>query len=137
MQLNVEAWYHGSPVQLDILRKGSTITPYRHVAEVFSHKPSIVRVDDAGFIQHNGSLPGYLYVVEETLSDADVYMHPRSTMQVGWEWLTRRDLQLRLLGVVTITAHEQLSDAEVSELLEKAKIIVEPEAERRETGDAA
>ena len=137
MQLKVEAWYHGSPVQLDSLRTGSTITPYRHVAEVFSHKPSMVRVDDAGFIQHNGSLPGYLYLVEETLSDADVYMHPRSTMQVGWEWLTRRDLPLRLLGVVTITAHEQLSNAEVAELLEKAKIAVKAEAERRETGDAA
>ncbi|HEY3342420.1 MAG TPA: hypothetical protein VGK81_10395 [Anaerolineae bacterium] len=137
MQLNVDAWYHGSPVQLDILRTGSTITPYRHVAEVFSHKPSMVRVDDAGFIQHNGSLPGYLYVVEETLSDADVYMHPRSTMQVGWEWLTRRDLPLRLLGVVSIAADEQLSDSEVAELVEQAKVAAATEAAAREMDDPA
>jgi hypothetical protein len=121
MQLNVDAWYHGSPQQLTILQAGSTITPNRHLAEVFSHKPSLVSVSDAGFIQHNGTQPGYLYVVEATLTEDDVYMHPRSTMQVGWEWLTKRDLPLRLLGPVSFTPGELLSDAEVSELIARAR----------------
>lgn len=121
MQLNVEKWYHGSPLQLEILHAGSTITPYRHLAEVFSHKPLIVSVDDAGFIQHNGTQPGYLYVIEEPLSEADVYMHPRSTMPAGWEWLTKRDIPVRLIGPVAYTPGELLSDAEITDLIERAK----------------
>ena len=136
MQLNVEAWYHGSPLQLDTLLAGSTITPYRHLAEVFSHKPSMVSVDDAGLILHNGTEAGYLYVIEETLSEADVYMHPRSTMQAGWEWLTRRDLPLRLLGPVAIKPVEQLSAENVAELRERAKRAEATEDEGRTTDDS-
>jgi hypothetical protein len=121
MQLNVQAWYHGSPLQLEILQAGSTITPYRHLAEVFSHKPPIVCVDDAGLIQHNGTQPGFLYVIEEPLSEADVYMHPRSSMPAGWEWLTKRDVPLRLIGPVAYTPGELLSDAELAALMEKVQ----------------
>jgi len=32
-------WYHGSPLKLDVLRAGSTMTQWRDLARVFSHKP--------------------------------------------------------------------------------------------------
>jgi hypothetical protein len=32
-----KAWYHGSPLELKILRKGSTITQDRELAMAFSH----------------------------------------------------------------------------------------------------
>jgi hypothetical protein len=104
----MQTWYHGSPLQLDILRVGSTITPLRHVAEVFSHKPVIVSIADDGTILHNGHQQGLLYVIDEALGDADIYPHPRTTMQPGVEWLTRRDLRLRLNGPVDLVEGELL-----------------------------
>ena len=41
-----EAWYHGSPLELALLRPGSTVTQDRRLAEVFSHKPAVVSVSD-------------------------------------------------------------------------------------------
>lgn len=58
------AWWHGSPYQLTYLLAGSTITQNRLLAEVFSHKPAIISVEDDGRIRHNGILNGYLYQVE-------------------------------------------------------------------------
>jgi hypothetical protein len=57
-------WYHGSPKVLDVLRAGSIITQDRELARVFSHKPTLVSVDDAGEmrqIKHNGTEAGFLY----------------------------------------------------------------------------
>jgi len=39
-------WWHGFTYQLAILSPGSTITQNSHLAEVFSHKPSIVSMED-------------------------------------------------------------------------------------------
>jgi hypothetical protein len=103
-----QLWYHGSPLQFDTLRAGSTITHQRSLARVFSHKPTLVSMDgepDALVLQHNGTLPGFLYIVENVHAE-DVYPHPRTSMPSGFEWLTRRDLRLRLLGPVTIDPHE-------------------------------
>ena len=41
-------WFHGSPLRLETLTTGSTITPLRDLARVFSHKPALVSLDDAG-----------------------------------------------------------------------------------------
>jgi hypothetical protein len=91
-------WYHGSPLELTVLRAGSTITPERRLAEVFSHKPTLVSMEDDGSLEHNGSLPGFLYQVAEEVKEEDVEQHPRSSMSPGQEWLTRRDLMLKLIG---------------------------------------
>lgn len=91
-------WYHGSNLELDILRKESTITPWRMLAEAFSHKPSKLEYEDDGTIFHNGQEPGYLYVIEEPIEiDIDIYRHPRSTMDENTEFLTKRPLKLKLL----------------------------------------
>lgn len=109
-------WYHGSPQQLSTLLAGSTITPRRHLAEVFSHKPQLVAVADDGSISHNGTLAGWLHVVDEPIGITDIYPHPRTTMEVGWEWLTRRDLHLRLIGTAHIEDSERLPPSEVTVL---------------------
>ena len=72
-----ETWYHGTPLQLETLRSGSTITQDRHLAEVFSHKPSIVSVQDDGTIRHNGTQPGLLYRVTEKINPLAAHDHSR------------------------------------------------------------
>lgn len=109
-------WYHGTPLQLSVLREGSTITQDRHLAEVFSHKPVIVSVDDDGSIKHSGTLPGYLYRVAEQVIEGDVYPHPNSSMAPGKEWLTRRELRIELLGPVEIVEEERLTEGELAVL---------------------
>lgn len=91
-------WFHGSNVKLTTLRTGSTVTQWRELAEAFSHKPSTLYYEDDGSIFHNGTEPGFLYVVDEPVElDNTVYQHPRSTMEPGMEFLTRRELRLKLL----------------------------------------
>ena len=53
-------WYHGSLFKLKKLEKGSTITPDKNLAKIFSHKPSIVSISDKGEIKHDGEKKGYL-----------------------------------------------------------------------------
>lgn len=110
------AWYHGSPRQLNTLLAGSTITPHRHLAEVFSHKPQLVSISDEGSISHNGMQDGWLHVIDEPIGIADIYPHPRTTMEVGWEWLTRRHLRLRLIGETHIEDDERLPISKVAAL---------------------
>lgn len=92
-------WYHGSPYVLDVLATGSTVTRSRVVAEAFSHKPTCVGLDesaDAIRVCHNGTQPGYLYVVDEPVGKDDVRAHPHSAYQAGGlEWLATRPLRLR------------------------------------------
>jgi hypothetical protein len=109
-------WYHGSPCVLTMLRAGSTITPDRHLATVFSHKPSIVSIEDDGAIRHSGTATGYLYVVDEEVGPGDVRPHPRSSMAAGLEWLTTRELALRLVGPTAIVDGERLTEEEVARL---------------------
>jgi hypothetical protein len=112
-----QAWYHGSPYEMVILRAGSTITQKRELARIFAHKPTIVSVSDEGQIKHNGSRQGYLYIIEDEIKPDDVTPHPRTTMSPGDEWLTNRELRLRLLGPVSIVPDEQLSDEEIADLM--------------------
>jgi hypothetical protein len=111
-----QTWYHGSPLKLTTLREGSTITQKRELARIFSHKPTLVMVPDEGQIKHNGTKPGYLYAIAEEIQPADVVPHPRTTMSPGDEWLTTRELHLRLLCSTEPAPEEQLTDEELAAL---------------------
>jgi hypothetical protein len=115
-----ETWYHGSPLDLDVLAVGSTITQDRHLAEVFSHKPAIVSIEDNGTIKHSGTAPGLLYRIAEEVQPGDVYAHPRTSMEAGKEWLTRRELRLELIGPVEIVDAERLTADEIETLRRRA-----------------
>ena len=94
-------WFHGSPLILETLDVGSTITPDRDLARVFSHKPSMVSQEFEGLrrvLKHTGQLTGYLYQIDEKVRLDEIEPHPHTTMGYGQEWLTRRAFKLRLLG---------------------------------------
>jgi len=100
-------WFHGSPETLAELAVGSSITRSRAVAEAFSHRPTCLGIEDTDrpiSICHNGSQAGILYSIDESISDADVYPHPRSSAPtLGFEWLTNRPLRLRKIADLPIT----------------------------------
>jgi hypothetical protein len=95
-------WFHGSPLELEMLAAGSTITRCRTVAEAFSHQPTRVSVGDEDrpvTVAHNGVLPGFLYVVDESVADSDIHPHPNSAFPGGgMEWITDRPLRLRRIA---------------------------------------
>ena len=109
-------WYHGSPRELTTLHKGSTITQDRRLAEVFSHRPTLVSISDGGEIKHDGTTPGFLYAIAEVVQPDDVNPHPHSSMEYGKEWLTHRELRVRLIGSTVTTACERLTEGEIEEL---------------------
>jgi hypothetical protein len=111
-----QSWYHGSPLELTTIREGSTVTQRRELARIFSHKPTLVSVSDDGQIKHNGRMPGYLYIVADEMRPKDVVPHPRTTMAPGDEWLTTRELRLRLLCSIEPALEEQLTDEECAVL---------------------
>lgn len=90
-------WYHGSNLDLDILRKGSTITQWKELAVAFATKPTKLEYDDIfQSIIHNGLEKGILYIIDESLEmEIDIYQHPKSTMDKGVEFLTKRDLRIK------------------------------------------
>ncbi len=109
-------WYHGSPLALDHLRSGSTVTRDRRLAEAFSHKPTLLVVDDDGCIRHDGTAPGRLYRLAEQLLPGDLQPHPHTVMAPGVEWLTTRELALELLGPVEIGEGELFTADDVARL---------------------
>lgn len=114
-------WYHGAARKdLTELRVGSTITQVPRLAEIFSHKPSLVSAADDGTIKHNGIARGWLYVVEDVVDKAAIEPHPRTTMHPGDEWLTRRPLRVKMLEAVALRPEEILSYNEVLELRRRA-----------------
>ena len=100
-------WFHGSPLALTELLVGSTITQDRALAKAFSHKPTLVSVDDQG-IRHNGRRPGFLYRITEWVGRDDVTPHPDSPVP-GTEWLTTRPLRVTLVEPTAPTPAELLS----------------------------
>lgn len=91
-------FYHGSNVRFETLRKGSTITPWKELAKAFSHKPTNLCYDDNGTIEHNGVEKGFLYVVDEKIIiGEDICSHPNTTMDLNAEFLTNRDLKVKLI----------------------------------------
>ena len=115
-------WYHGSPLELKVLRKGSTITQKRDLARIFSHKPQIVSINDNGSILHNGVQPGFLYEITETVTSGDVLPHPRTTMQPGYEWIITRPLKVSLLCKTTLRSEEQLTEEHITRYKESREI---------------
>ena len=95
-----QIWYHGSPLLLEVLAIGSSITRNRELAIAFSHKPSQLGVSDDGIISHNGKQNGYLYEVADSVSLEDIYVHPDILIvnpNDSWEWLTKRPFRLKLI----------------------------------------
>ncbi len=98
---NDREWYHGSNLEIDVLRAGSTITQWKELAETFSHKPTQLSYEANGNITHNGKERGYLYRIDENLViGKDIYQHPRTTMDTNVEFLTRRPLKLKLISIL-------------------------------------
>ena len=111
--MNNEIWYHGTPLALDVLAQGSTVTRWRALAEAFSHKPAVLCIEDDGSILHNGSLPGHLYrIAEEVQIGRDLIQHPRTTMDEGLEFLTERPLRLEYLCDVPVPDAAALAAAQ-------------------------
>ena len=96
-----QVWYHGSPLLLEILATGSSITRNRELAIAFSHKPSQIWItDEDEMIHHNGEQNGYLYEVAELVSLEDIYVHPDILIvnpNDPWEWLTKKPFRLKLI----------------------------------------
>jgi len=91
------------------------------VARIFSHKPTLVSISDDGVIKHDGSLPGLLYRIDEAIQSNDVRPHPTSSMKWGMEWLTNRDLRVKMIDHTEVVDSERLSECEVMELMKKAR----------------
>ncbi|MEM2130852.1 MAG: prolyl oligopeptidase family serine peptidase, partial [Candidatus Bathyarchaeia archaeon] len=109
-------WFHGSPLRLGLLKKGSTITQDEELARVFSHAPTIVSVSDEGTIKHDGKRSGFLYRIAEDVFPEDVQLHPHSALAHGKEWITTRDLRVAQIGVTFIHPKEILTSEEISRL---------------------
>ena len=122
-------WYHGSPAALEFLVVGSTITQDKDVARVFSHKPPIVStwIDEHQnrVIKHSGKISGHLYRIAEKVNPEDIYPHPRTTMEPGMEWLTRRELHVELLAATRVRPDEELSEQEIEELKVRSRGVEE------------
>ncbi|MEZ4662737.1 MAG: hypothetical protein R2911_34750 [Caldilineaceae bacterium] len=104
-----------------ILRAGSSITQGRDIARVFSHRPELFSFEDDGSFKHNGNMEGYLYVVDEPIRAADVDPHPHPINKEKWEWLTKRELKLRLLERTAVRNDERLSDDDIAEIWRKQR----------------
>lgn len=114
-----QPWYHGSQQRLTVLRPGSSIAQNRTIARFFSHRPVILSQYDDGTIKHNGTTPGFLFVIDEEISAKDVYPHPHPVNASHWEWLTTRELKLRLLEETQVRQDEFLTEEEIAELLRR------------------
>jgi|LFRM01.1.fsa_nt_gb hypothetical protein len=106
-------WYHGSNKVFEVLEEGSTITQWKELAEAFSHKPSILAIDDDFSIYHNGKEYGYLYVVDEPVEiGKDIYAHPGTTMDKNLEFLTKRKIKVKMIADVGLPNEEHLKLSE-------------------------
>ena len=112
-------WYHGSQQELTTLRVGSSITQDKTVAKAFSHRPSMLSMSEGGTVKHDGVTPGYLYIVADEISPDDVYPHPHPVNATRWEWLTNRELKLKLIEQTAVTDQERLTDQEIAEIKQK------------------
>ena len=105
-------WYHGSNLEFEILREGSTITQWKELAEAFATQPTSLSYSEIfSPISHNGTKKGILYIIDEPLQmDVDIYQHPKTTMDKGVEFITKRPLKLRridsMLNTMLISGKE-------------------------------
>ena len=112
-------WYHGSQEELTKLRVGSSITQNRNVAKAFSHRPSLLTQSEGGRVKHDGMTPGYLYTIADEIGPDDVRPHPHPVNVTRWEWLTNRELKLKLVEQTVVTDEERLTDQEIAEIKQK------------------
>ncbi len=112
-------WFHGSPLKLETLRKGSPITRNEKLAQVFSTRPGIVSASYDGTIKHNGKSKGRVYKVADRVTSDDIYEHPGSSMNKGWECLTKKEFKLEFLYEVSPSPEDVLSESEIRELIER------------------
>ena len=112
-------WYHGSQQELTTLRVGSSITQDKTVAKAFSHRPSMLSMSEGGTVKHDGVTSGYLYTVADEIGPDDVYPHPHPVNATRWEWLTNRELKLKLIEQTVVTDQERLTDQEIAEIKQK------------------
>lgn len=115
---NKSAWFHGSPLRLETLCKGSSITQLEKLARAFSTRPAIVSVSDDGTIRHNGKGKGLIYQIIDIVTPDDIYKHPKTTMDEGWEWITRKDFRLEFLYIYESSPDDILSEDEIKTLRE-------------------
>jgi hypothetical protein len=101
-------WFHGSPRQLTTLGAGSAMTRNKRLAEAFSHKPTIMCFANDGTIKHNGTMDGYLYQIDEPISERDAEVHPGIVRGDAWEWTRKRDLKLKLLERTTVILSQRI-----------------------------
>ena len=107
-------WYHGSPEELVELRTGSWVTQFREMAKAFSHRPSLMSLDDDGqTVRHDGKRIGYLYVVSEAVGPQDV-RYLANTAQTHWE--TLRPLSVRRVAELPVDDPPQLTPDEIAEM---------------------
>lgn len=109
-------WYHGSQQELTTLRIGSSITQDRDIARIFSHRPAISTVEDDGTHKHNGNMPGYLHLIDEPIRAEDVEPHPHPINASKWEWLTKREIKVRLIEQPALREEELLTEEEIAAL---------------------
>ena len=112
-------WYHGSQQELTTLRVGSSITQDKTVAKAFSHRPSLLTMSEGGTVKHDGVTSGYLYTVADEIGPDDVHPHPHPVNATRWEWLTNRELKLKLIEQTIVTDKERLTDQEITEMKRK------------------
>jgi len=112
-----ETWFHGSPLDLETLRKGSSITRIEKLAQAFSSEPGIVSVSDNDEIRHNGKSKGRVYKVSDKVTSDDIYEHPGSSIK-GWEWITKKEFKLEFLYEYEVSHYPDdiLSESEVNQL---------------------
>ena len=114
-------WYHGSQQRLTTLRAGSSVTQNSDVAKAFSHRPSLMSMTqpeegEQWSVRHDGTTPGYLYVVAEEIGAGDARPHPHPVNLSRWEWLTNRDVKLQFIEETHVTDGEKLTDDQIAEL---------------------
>ncbi len=69
------------------------------MAVAFASQPTKLWYKDNGKIGHNGTNSGYLYAIDEPIKvGEDIFQHPKTTMDINVEFLTKRDLKVRLIN---------------------------------------
>jgi len=91
---NSRTWYHGSPLEIDFLKIGSSITKNKNLAMAFSYKPTQLSVDNNGNITHNGTKKGILYRITEEIGLNDIEKHSACSTEDPWEYITKRELKI-------------------------------------------
>ena len=114
--MNDRIWYHGAQMALTVIRKGSSISPYRNVAIAFSHRPVIVSLEDDGTVRHNGTAHGYLHRIMEDLTEEDITLHPACAEGEDWEWLVNRDIRVELIAEFDVDPDFYLTEEDIAQL---------------------